>query len=459
MDDSEDMSRPQQRGTGAPASADNSGRMLSAGWRRGSLKDWKETGTTLSVAAPESAAEIRSTATGALRHDTHTGFFCFERAVETTFVLPWDMNPRVQPERFSEKLRTGIRSELLDAAALSILEASGALNWNVCVQWSVKATNPERWVPVDGNLFVELERLYHTADTECSIPALNVVVSFAKNMIQIPGSPVQELRRLACAPLMPLKVDEGDGYSLFHAASMGFWGVHDRTNLLRDAVLHSLHDMKAQFVIYKRWSEDRQIRAAISGTSLLPETTELWETAKQTMPQLYVFSLANVTQRPIIVYASPQSDVGGIYLPLLWGNLATMHHSSDSNTLLKNPLVLGYDSSRNHFVPLCTFKGTKGPRLILLPLVYSNKEPLPVQFLTRQEVPHQNTLLQQLMNVHIHESSAPSIYVEPGSPMKASLPPTLHNQKDGAIPTAVLDTPAMPEVLDSLMKRFETLFL
>ena len=45
-----------------------------------------------------------------------------------------------------------------------------------------------------------------------------------------------------------------DANSLFHAASLGFWGVHDRTSLLREAVRHTLNDPKAQFLIYERWS-------------------------------------------------------------------------------------------------------------------------------------------------------------------------------------------------------------
>ena len=49
---------------------------------------------------------------------------------------------------------------------------------------------------------------------------------------------------------------EEDVNSLFHAASLGFWGVHDRTLLLREAVRHTLNDPKAQFLIYERWSAE-----------------------------------------------------------------------------------------------------------------------------------------------------------------------------------------------------------
>ncbi len=49
---------------------------------------------------------------------------------------------------------------------------------------------------------------------------------------------------------------EMDINSLFHAASLGFWGVHDRTSLLLKAVSHTLADPKAQFLIYDKWSDE-----------------------------------------------------------------------------------------------------------------------------------------------------------------------------------------------------------
>ena len=51
--------------------------------------------TTLSHVSPDKAAQIRSAVTGALQRHSQTGLFCFQRTVETTFVLPWDLNPKV----------------------------------------------------------------------------------------------------------------------------------------------------------------------------------------------------------------------------------------------------------------------------------------------------------------------------------------------------------------------------
>ncbi len=61
-----------------------------------------------------------------------------------------------------------------------------------------------------------------------------------------------------CKGLMSIVLPqtEKDENSLFHAASLGFWGVHDRTSLLCQAVSHTLSDPKAQFLIYDRWSDE-----------------------------------------------------------------------------------------------------------------------------------------------------------------------------------------------------------
>ena len=50
--------------------------------------------TTLSHVSPDKAAEIRSAVTGCLKH-SNNGLFCFEQTVETTFLLPWDLDPKV----------------------------------------------------------------------------------------------------------------------------------------------------------------------------------------------------------------------------------------------------------------------------------------------------------------------------------------------------------------------------
>jgi len=66
---------------------------------------------------------------------------------------------------------------------------------------------------------------------------------------------------------------EHDSHSLFHAASLGLWGVHDRTALLSQAVSHTLADPKAQFLIYDRWSTEIS-RSAPAGTKPVSKPPE-----------------------------------------------------------------------------------------------------------------------------------------------------------------------------------------
>lgn len=61
---------------------------------------------------------------------------------------------------------------------------------------------------------------------------------------------------------------ERDQVSLFHAASLGFWGIHDRTSLLQNAVNFTLTDGKAQLMFYNRWYSDYRQSAPSSPTKV-----------------------------------------------------------------------------------------------------------------------------------------------------------------------------------------------
>ena len=163
---------------------------------------------TMSATAPETANAIRSAVTGALTHNEN-GLFCFERIVETTFVLPWDLNPLVEPEKISVKVRDGIRNELVDLESVHHLEASRIINWNSLVIWQLKATDCN-WSPVDNHLLSsQLEKLYYSSASQATVPVAVGQLQIdliAKRLFNPMTNVLLECRRLAFSPLMTMKV-------------------------------------------------------------------------------------------------------------------------------------------------------------------------------------------------------------------------------------------------------------
>ena len=163
---------------------------------------------TLSHVSPDKAAQIRSVVTGALTHSPH-GLFCFERTVETTFVLPWDLDPKVQPEKLSTPVRDGIRSELLDVPTLQHLEGVRCINWNTTVLWQCRTEGVAEWSLVDVGVASRLEEGYSGAPAQWTFQegvATFQVDYHARRLFDTSTSSLFELRRLAFAPLMPMKV-------------------------------------------------------------------------------------------------------------------------------------------------------------------------------------------------------------------------------------------------------------
>lgn len=92
--------------------------------------------TTLSHASPDKAAEIRSAVTGALKYSKN-GMFGFERSVETTFVLPWDLDPCVEPQKLTRPVRDGIRSQLLEES-----EYASNMHFMTTATYDIQKTTP-----------------------------------------------------------------------------------------------------------------------------------------------------------------------------------------------------------------------------------------------------------------------------------------------------------------------------
>ena len=174
--------------------------------------------TTLSYASPEGAAQIRSAVTGALTRDARTGLFCFERTVETTFVLPWDLHPQAQPLKLSAAVRDRIRTELMDAVALRNLEASSAINWAPDqVKWQSRpAGGPgggaqQEWTAVEHVIGVQLESSYYSSTSVVVVVAGGVSLQVdhdSRQLLNPASGEVFEIRRLGLAPLMPMKVTQ-----------------------------------------------------------------------------------------------------------------------------------------------------------------------------------------------------------------------------------------------------------
>lgn len=165
-------------------------------------------GKTMSATAPETANAIRSAITGALTH-SENGLFCFERIVETTFVLPWDLNPLVEPEKISVKVRDGIRNELVDMDSINHLETSRSVNWNSLVIWQWKAAD-SNWSSIDNDLLSsQLEKLYFSSTSQATIGVTvgHLQIDLIEKKLFNPVTNVLlECRRLAFSPLMTMKV-------------------------------------------------------------------------------------------------------------------------------------------------------------------------------------------------------------------------------------------------------------
>ena len=123
-------------------------------------------------------------------------------------------------------VRDGIRSQLLDEAMLHYLEGHAAINWQTTVVWQARPLpgSPQamassssqhqrgagegEWVNLD-HLAPQLEQGYHSGPNQATFSSgFNTFkVDYAhKQLVNQHTGGLFELRRLAFAPLMPLKV-------------------------------------------------------------------------------------------------------------------------------------------------------------------------------------------------------------------------------------------------------------
>lgn len=190
--------------------------------------------------------------------------------------------------------------------------------------------------------------------------------------------------------LVPIKIID-DGNSLCHAVSMGLLGHQDQ-NLHYRKLIHLNMQMGELNGLWKAWKADQKItndklnidwsekqfkdewKAIVKRAALV-----LVNGAFSHLEKIHIYALANIIGRTIIVYTKTmiedvpglplqQSDIGGIYPPLL----IPSHKFTG-----KNPILLKFD--QNHFETLL-IDHDKG---FLLPLTRDgskSKGHLPVHF-------------------------------------------------------------------------------
>ena len=121
-------------------------------------------------------------------------------------------------------VRDGIRDHLLDPLALDHLEGCGSINWNQLVQWQYRSAHGGEWAYINDSIsgsspcthlhacylvIGHLEEGYLSSQVEVqfSLFPQTYQINYTNwRMMNISTQELFEVRRLALAPLMPMKV-------------------------------------------------------------------------------------------------------------------------------------------------------------------------------------------------------------------------------------------------------------
>lgn len=212
------------------------------------------------------------------------------------------------------------------------------------------------------------------------------------------------------------------GDCLLDSVLQATWGVFDRDNTLRRALGDSLSEAAA--MLYPRWKEAETLQANLLHFSLdesqwQEDWAVLLSLAMQpgsALEQMHIFTLAHILRRPIIVYgvkyvksfrgeALGYARFEGIYLPLLW----------EPNFCWTSPIALGY--TRGHFSSLMAMEPNSGDPLeagvnirtnddlqvVFLPLMTSDRQLLPLHFLTQSELGREEEIIRQWLDCCVTE--------------------------------------------------------
>lgn len=118
---------------------------------------------------------------------------------------------QVKPAKLSSAVCDTIRSQLMDNLMLEHLESCGSINGNPCVVWQYRgAADPKEWAAIDPPaLCSEMECGYSQDVLELKV--LSSFTTFhvdyvAQTLFNASTNATFNIRRLAFAPLMPMKV-------------------------------------------------------------------------------------------------------------------------------------------------------------------------------------------------------------------------------------------------------------
>ncbi|KAL5234511.1 hypothetical protein ACI65C_001921 [Semiaphis heraclei] len=200
------------------------------------------------------------------------------------------------------------------------------------------------------------------------------------------------------------------GDCLLDSLMQSTWGIFDKDNILRKALADCLHESNMMF--YPRWKEyeawqAKQLEFCLDEYQWAEDWAALVSQAERpgsSLAQLHVFALAHVLRRPIIVYAVKYvknyrgdrlgyTNFEGVYLPLLW----------ESSFCIKSPITLAY--TRGHFSSLVPVEPLpRGKSTTYLPLVDHDHKLLPIHFVTKSEMGHEENILKQWLDVCLTEN-------------------------------------------------------
>uniref|UniRef100_A0A7S0E1C0 OTU domain-containing protein n=1 Tax=Hanusia phi TaxID=3032 RepID=A0A7S0E1C0_9CRYP len=307
-------------------------------------------GKSMSLAGPSHAERIREKvnldAIGALN-----GFVVIKReltSADHTFVLP-------PFDSFNEAVRSYLYWRILDVTILRALQTSQAIN------------------------------------SDCRSEVVDA--DYETEIIEVRGRD-----KVFCA-LLPASV-MGDGNCCLHACSVALWGIQDRLSTLRNALSMMLKEQNKIF--YARWKAQEQAWDAMDAETLglekpiersesqwLQEWKEILDSADRDhahLTHIHLYALAHILQRPIIVFASKETEhticrLRGIYLPAEFRDIDSGWRGE------KIPVILAYESS--HFVPLvCHLKAWPPCRNDKWPMfpIEIDGELLPILFVDKNKL-------------------------------------------------------------------------